>query len=64
MIYHEILKCMICGNQELDPILDLGEMALTGIFPKRLDDEVPKAPIKLVKCRESGSGDACGLLQS
>lgn len=63
MIYDKISKCMICGNEQLDPILDLGEQSLTGIFPKSINEDIPKAPLELVKCRESEDGDTCGLLQ-
>lgn len=63
ILYRKISKCMICGNHQLDPILDLGELALTGIFPKTSNEDVPTAPVQLVKCRESEGGDSCGLLQ-
>ena len=61
--YNEIDSCRICGNIELDLILDLGEMALTGIFPKTKDEKVPSGPLTLVKCRESISDNFCGLVQ-
>ena len=38
-------------------------MALTGIFPKTREEEVPAGPLTLVKCRESSSDDYCGLVQ-
>ena len=37
-LYKEIECCRICGNVEIDLILDLGEMTLTGIFPKTKDE--------------------------
>ena len=40
------------------PILELGTQALTGIFPKSRNDEVPAGPLSLVKCM-----DGCGLVQ-
>jgi NDP-4-keto-2,6-dideoxyhexose 3-C-methyltransferase len=61
-MYHEISQCRVCGNLRLDPILDLGMQALTGIFPKSRDEPVPFAPLRLVKCSEE-SGDTCGLVQ-
>ncbi len=33
-MYNEIKKCRICGNSELETVLNLGEQYLTGIFPK------------------------------
>ena len=62
-LYREIQGCRICGNLELDLILELGNMALTGIFPKTREEEVPTGPLTLVKCRESSSDDYCGLVQ-
>ena len=62
-LYKEIECCRICGNVEIDLILDLGEMALTGIFPKAKDEKIPSGPLTLVKCRESISKNSCGLVQ-
>jgi|TARA_B100000959_G_scaffold64451_1_gene68153 NDP-4-keto-2,6-dideoxyhexose 3-C-methyltransferase len=63
MLYREIRSCRICENQDLDSILELGNMALTGVFPKTAEEEVPAGPLTLVKCRESANGDFCGLVQ-
>lgn len=61
--YNEITKCRICGNPNLESLLDLGTLALTGVFPRSPDQAVPRAPLHLVKCAEYGKGDACGLAQ-
>ena len=54
--------CRICGNTRLEPVLDLGEQSLTGVFPRTPGQPVTRGPLRLVKC--SGAGDAaCGLLQ-
>ncbi|MEK6899480.1 MAG: GDP-mannose 4,6-dehydratase, partial [Nanoarchaeota archaeon] len=58
-----IEKCRICGNSDLVPIIDLGEHALTGRFPAKHEADPPKAPMALVKCNDSSSSEACGLLQ-
>ena len=63
IIYKEIKSCRICKNQELDLILDLGTLPLTGVFPKTKSEEVPTGPLSLVKCRESNSNESCGLVQ-
>lgn len=54
MNYTEIEKCRISGSKNLITVLDLGVQALTGVFPKNIDDEVTAGPLKLVWCRESG----------
>ena len=59
MSYREILQCRICGNKRLEPILDLGMQALTGVFPKP-GEVVEESPVVLVKCHGEGS---CGLVQ-
>lgn len=59
MLFREIERCRICGNTRLEPILDLGMQALTGVFPK-LGETVEKTPVVLVKCHGEGS---CGLVQ-
>ena len=62
-MYREVSHCRICGNSKLEPILDLGMQALTGIFPKAADQCVPAAPLQLVKCSEAVGQDPCGLVQ-
>jgi len=58
-MYREITKCRICGNRDLRSVLDLGEFALTGVFPRSKDEPLTSGPLELVKCHGSG----CGLLQ-
>lgn len=53
-------SCRICGSRELHLVLDLGEQALTGVFPRDRSTAVTKGPLHLVKCTGIGS---CGLLQ-
>ena len=62
-LYSEVERCRICGNAELDPILDLGLQALSGIFPRQEDEDVPSGPLQLVKCQEDSRGETCGLVQ-
>jgi NDP-4-keto-2,6-dideoxyhexose 3-C-methyltransferase len=52
-----ITKCRICGNADLEKIVDLQSMALTGIFPKP-GEQVPAAPLSLLRCV-----GGCGLVQ-
>lgn len=60
-MYTQISKCRICGNDDLLSVLDLGQQALTGIFPKP-GQLVETGPLELVKCRETGAA-TCGLVQ-
>lgn len=60
-MYKEAKQCRICGNTELVPIVHLGEQALTGVFPKTVDEHITSGPLELVRC--TGGPDACGLLQ-
>lgn len=62
-MYKEIKRCRICGNSDLDTIFNLGNQALTGIFPKSKDDVITSGPLELVKCKETKGGDFCGLVQ-
>lgn len=60
--YTKIDKCRICGNQNLEVVVDLGEQYLTGVFPHhRAVEEITCGPLRLVKCH--GGEDSCGLLQ-
>jgi len=60
-MYTKIEKCRICGNTDMERVLDLGEQMLTGVFPQNRDADVTVGPLRLVKC--VGEGDICGLLQ-
>jgi len=62
-VTREISRCRICGNDELFPILNLGEQCFTGIFPREAAPEAPRGPLELVKCQAGGGEDACGLVQ-
>ena len=62
-MYKEITKCRICGNTDLIPILNLGNMYLTGIFPKAKKENVISGPLELIKCHENSKTEYCGLLQ-
>jgi NDP-4-keto-2,6-dideoxyhexose 3-C-methyltransferase len=60
-MYKKIEKCSICGNTQLECVLDLGEQMLTGVFPRKKGEKVTAGPLRLVKCM--GGEDVCGLLQ-
>jgi hypothetical protein len=56
-MHREIKKCRICNDNNLVLIIDLGDQAFTGIFPKSVHEEVPTGKLELVKCMN------CGLVQ-
>jgi NDP-4-keto-2,6-dideoxyhexose 3-C-methyltransferase len=58
--FRAIEACRICGSNELQPAVDLGEQALTGVFPRVRDARITRGPLELVKCLGEGS---CGLVQ-
>lgn len=60
-MYKRISKCRICGNTQLETVLDLGEQMLTGVFPREKNAQVTTGPLRLVKC--TGDDQVCGLLQ-
>ena len=60
-MYTLMESCRICGNRQLERVLDLGNQMLTGVFPREKGADVTVGPLELVKC--VGEGDICGLLQ-
>ena len=59
----EITTCRICGNANLVPIINLGNLHLTGRFPSLIEKDPDKVPLELVKCDDSGDASSCGLVQ-
>jgi hypothetical protein len=58
-----ITECRICGNEDLAEVVDLGNHALTGVFPRSKDIEITHGPLQLLKCQNVYKESACGLLQ-
>ena len=52
--YSEIDKCRVGGQKDLVSVLNLGEQALTGVFPATKEEEVTKGPLELVWSPSSG----------
>lgn len=52
--YEEITRCRMSGSSYLVPVLDLGEQALTGVFPRDQKSPVTTGPLRLVWCPDSG----------
>jgi C-methyltransferase C-terminal domain/Putative zinc binding domain/Methyltransferase domain len=50
-------SCRLCGSPDFLTVLDLGQQALTGVFPASPDEQVSRGPLELVWCA------SCTLLQ-
>ncbi|HXH19553.1 MAG TPA: class I SAM-dependent methyltransferase [Chitinophagales bacterium] len=63
-MYQQITKCRICGNTNLVPLLHLGELSLTGVFPKSTSEKISSGPLEVVKCHPERKDDqVCHLVQ-
>jgi hypothetical protein len=51
--YTALERCRVSGSKMLVPVLDLGEQALTGVFPRSETENVTTGPLRLVWCPES-----------
>ena len=52
--YHDIDACRITKNKNFVTVLNLGFQALTGVFPKTIDQKVTVGPLELVWSPDSG----------
>ena len=52
--YCKIKCCRVGGGRHLVSVLNLGHQALTGVFPKSVDEDVTVGPLELVWCPDSG----------
>jgi hypothetical protein len=52
--YRQVDRCRVSGSSHLVEVLDLGEQALTGVFPRQAEAPVTTGPLRLVLCPESG----------
>jgi len=59
----EITACRLCGNTDVLTLLDLGNHALSGVFPRSEEKDPLVAPLVLVKCNDELNANACGLVQ-
>jgi hypothetical protein len=56
MAFTPVVSCRVCAGRSLEPIIDIGSVALTGVFP-RAGASVETGPLVLVRC------DRCQLVQ-
>jgi len=52
--YRQIDQCRVGASRNLVSVLNLGHQALTGVFPKRIDEKITTGPLELVWCPDSG----------
>ena len=52
--YKEITACRVSASDHLVSVLNLGEQALTGVFPRSASERVTVGPLELVWCPGSG----------
>ncbi len=57
-LYTPIARCRGCRSTALTSVLSLGELPLSGVFPRSESEVIPRGPLSLVRC----SGE-CGLVQ-
>ena len=52
--YKSITECRMGGGTQLLTVLDLGHQALTGVFPRSVEQPVTSGPLQLAWCPKSG----------
>lgn len=52
--YTHLQRCRVSGSKTLVPVLDLGEQALTGVFPRSPTTPITTGPLRLMWCPDSG----------
>lgn len=52
--YKQLSECRVGKSANLVSVLNLGSQALTGVFPKSVDEEITCGPLELVWCPDSG----------
>lgn len=59
--FRTVTRCRICGSENLQPVIDLGQQTLTGIFPRARAAGIAAGPLELVRC--AAGEHACRLVQ-
>lgn len=54
MSYRQITSCRLNQSTNLISVLQLGEQALTGVFPASTEENITSGPLELVWCPDSG----------
>ena len=55
MNYINISKCRVCKNTDLIEVLNLGNQALSGVFPKSKNMKITSGPLDLIKCNNQNN---------
>ena len=56
-------QCRICGNQRLTPVLNIGDLPISSVFPKPTMPDPPVSSLEMVLCDGPLDADICHLLQ-
>ena len=56
-IFNSINKCRSCSSKQITKIFSLGHQCFGGIFPSSKKQNIPTAPLELIKCKK------CQLIQ-
>ena len=59
-MFKTISKCRVCGNAAIETVMSLGDLSLTGVFPKSRNENITSGPVDLVMCIGEST---CGLVQ-
>ena len=62
--YTRLERCRLSGSETLIPVLDLGNQALTGVFPRSREEPVTTGPLRLVWCPDFWAASARPFVQS
>ena len=57
MHYTKIKQCRICKSKKLKEVFNLGKQVIATYFPKKKENDYPKIPLILIKCKN------CELVQ-
>lgn len=51
-----LTNCRICQSGNLDSVINLGDLALSGVFPGSESESPPLSPLEVLRCKDCGLG--------
>ena len=58
--YSEQTFCRVCKSNQFEEVISLGNHSLSGVFPKKIDQDLTQGPLTLLKCK---GNLGCNLVQ-